>query len=157
MKFKIVAITASALAICSGSAAEDYPRQLAGLARVVDGDTIEINKEGVRLNGFDSPEKGSSCGTLDVYKAGRTALVDFIGTQTVECQLIGKTGTRHVGICSVGGQELGEFMVSAGWARDWPRFSNRAYADEEKAAREAKAGIWGLECPADLWGTRNYD
>lgn len=157
MKFNICLSAALVLAFCSGAAADEYPRQVSGVPRVIDGDTIEINKEGIRLNGFDSPEEGSSCGNLDVYKAGTAALVDFIGTQTVECQLIGKTGTRHVGICSVAGKELGEHMVSTGWARDWPRFSKRAYADEEKAARLAGAGIWGLECPAELWGTRSYD
>ncbi len=157
MKHKTCLIAAAALALCSGAAAEEYPRQVSGVPRVIDGDTIEINKESIRLNGFDSPEEGSFCGTLDVYKTGKSALVDFIGTQTVECTLTGKTGSRHVGICSVGGQELGEHMVATGWARDWPRYSKRAYADEEKTARNAKAGIWGLACPADLWGARNYE
>jgi endonuclease YncB( thermonuclease family) len=157
MKFNICLSAALALALCSGASADEYPRQISGLPRVIDGDTIEINKESIRLNGFDSAEKGSQCGSLDVYESGKAALSDFIGTQTVECQLIGKTGSRHVGICSAGGKELGEHMVSTGWARDWPRYSKRAYADEEKTARDAKAGIWGLQCPADLWGARNYE
>jgi endonuclease YncB( thermonuclease family) len=47
-------------------------------------------------------------------------------------------------------------MVAAGWARDWPRFSHGRYASAEAAARLAHRGIWGLACPADLWGNRNY-
>lgn len=148
---------AAAFALGLAACADEKPATLAGVASVIDGDTIEIHGERIRLSGFDSPESGSRCGAVNVYQAGSLALSDFIGTQTVECALTGKNGDRHVGICFAGGQELGEFMVAAGWARDWPRFSKRVYADEEKAAREAGAGIWGLECPADLWGMRNYD
>lgn len=137
--------------------AESAP-SIQGMASVIDGDTIEIHGEQVRLNGFDTPESGARCAAVNVYQAAGFGLADFIGTQTVECALSGKDRYgRHIGTCSVGGAELGEHMVSTGWGRDWPRYSKRAYADEEKTAREAKAGIWGLECPADLWGTRNYD
>lgn len=148
---------AAAFVFCLAACADEKPTTLAGVASVIDGDTIEIHGERIRLSGFDSPEIGSRCGAVNVYQAGSLALSDFIGTQTVECTLTGKNGERHVGICSAGGKELGEFMVSEGWARDWPRFSKRAYADEEKTARDAGAGIWGLECPADLWKNRNYD
>jgi endonuclease YncB( thermonuclease family) len=143
------------LALCFGAAAQDT---LAGVASVKDGDTIFIHSEEIRLGGFDSPEVGKLCGNVNVYQAAALALSDLIGTQTVECSLTGKDRHgRHVGTCYVRGKELGEHMVSEGWARDWPRFSKRAYADEERIARDAGAGIWGLECPAELWGNRNYD
>lgn len=58
--------------------------------------------------------------------------------------------------CSVGGGDLGEHMVSHGWARDWPRYSGGDYAAEEASARNNRRGMWGMSCPADLWGGRDY-
>ncbi len=83
---------------------------------------------------------------------------DFIGEQTVTCQLTGEDQyKRGIGQCSAGGESLAEHMVASGWGRDWPRYSKGAYADEEQAARSAGAGIWGLPCPEDLWGDRSYE
>jgi endonuclease YncB( thermonuclease family) len=158
LKIKIYLGACVALVACLAAAAEAAPGTLSGVASVIDGDTIEIHGEQVRLNGFDTPEEGARCGAVNVYQAAALALSDFIGTQTVDCALSGKDRyKRHIGTCRVDGAELGEHMVLTGWGRDWLRYSKGAYAGEEKTAREAKAGIWGLECPADLWGDRNYE
>lgn len=161
---KIVAVI-SAVAMLGSCAPEvgapnasDNPEILAGNASIRDADTIEIHGRAIRLSGFDSPEKGSRCGRVNVYAAGANALQEFLGQKTVTCHMTGKmNGDREIGTCEVDGVDLGDFVVGKGWGRDWPKFSQCAYADEEAAAREALAGIWGLDCPADLWGTRNYD
>jgi endonuclease YncB( thermonuclease family) len=71
------------------------------------------------------------------------------------------TGARNrdriVATRSVGEVYVGDYMVSQGWGRDWPRYSNRKYADEEATARSAKRGLWEMSCPADLWSGRDYD
>ena len=137
---------------------KDDGSQLVGTASVIDGDTIEIHGERIRLNGFDSPERDSICGSVNVYKEAAFALSDFIGQRTVVCDISGKDRyDRSIGDCKADGKSLAEFMVSEGWARDWPRYSRGAYADEERRARGAHRGIWGLDCPEDLWGDRNYD
>lgn len=151
-------ISASALVACANASADPVSSSISGTASVVDGDTIEIHGKRIRLDGFDTPERGSMCGTTNVYQKAALALSDFIDARTVTCELTGEDQyKRGIGQCNVGDQSLAEYMVSNGWGRDWPRYSKGAYADEEQAARSTGAGIWGLACPDDLWGDRNYE
>jgi endonuclease YncB( thermonuclease family) len=159
--FRSVALLA--LAFCAvGSCNPRTPSQsqpvgdLIGVASVIDGDTIDIHGTRVRLSGFDAPERGRTCSGVNVYQRASFALSDFIGARIVSCTLTGaKTYEREVGTCSVDGRDLGELMVEAGWARDWPRYSHGKYAAEEERARAAKRGVWANTCP-EIWGTRNY-
>ncbi len=128
-----------------------------GTASVIDGDTIEIHGQRIRLDGYDTPESGKRCGTAKVYQQAALALSDFIGTQTVTCTNTGRDRDRIVATCQAGGTDFGDHMTREGWGRDWPKFSQGRYADEEAEARALKRGLWGLACPDDLWGTRNYD
>lgn len=130
---------------------------IVGVATVTDGDTIEIHGTAIRLSGFDAPERGRMCGSTNVYQRASLALSDAIGSRTVHCAPDGtETHGRTVATCTVDGVDLGEQMVSQGWARDWPRFSHGVYADEEASARSGQRGIWGLQCPSELWGNRDY-
>lgn len=136
----------------------DLTGQIVGVASVIDGDTIEIHGQRIRLSGFDSPERGKTCAGTNVYQKAALYLSDQIGTQTVNCHRTGRDSyDRAVATCRVNGADLGDLMVGAGWARDWPRYSKGAYADMEVQARGAQKGIWSLECPDDLWGNRKYD
>lgn len=152
-----------ALAVCGAGFAVAEPGSgtsstIAGSAAVVDGDTITLGEYKVRLNGFDTPERDSMCGSTDVYAAASKALADFIADQTVTCELNGdKSYDRVIGTCSVRGTDLGTFMAESGWGRDWKRFSGGKYAAAEKAARTDQRGLWGLSCGEDLWGNRKYD
>jgi len=143
------------------SAAQPSERQktnITGTATVIDGDTITLGEHKVRLNGFDTPERDSMCGSTNVYAAASNALADFIAEQTVTCELNGdKSFDRVIGTCFARGTDFGTFMVENGWGRDWPRFSGGKYAAAEKAARADQRGLWGLSCSNDLWGDRKYD
>lgn len=124
----------------------------------MDGDTIEIHGKRIRLSGFDTPERGATCGAVNVYQKAAFALSDFIGERTVSCDVAGTDRyDRLVATCSAGGTDLGDYIVQEGWGRDWPQYSHGKYADEERSARAAKVGIWELNCPDDLWGDRTYD
>jgi endonuclease YncB( thermonuclease family) len=131
--------------------------QINGVASVVDGDTIEIHGSRIRLSGFNAPERGKRCGDTNVYQKATLYLSDQIGAKTVTCDVSGTDRyDRAVAICSVKGSDIGDIMVGAGWARDWPRYSRGKYAQAEATARQGGKGIWGLACPADVWNGRNY-
>lgn len=48
---------------------------------------------------------------------------------------------RTVGQCSVGGRDLGDYMVRGGFAVAYRQYS-KAYVEDEDLARSEKAGIW---------------
>lgn len=147
----VLAGTLAALAV-----GEEIPSpQLAtvsGPARIIDGDTLDVNGVRVRLWGIDAPEARQTC--LDA--SGRSwacgerateALRRIVGSETVECRR--KDADRYgrmVAICacsvSMTGLSVNVIMVLDGWAVDYARYSRGFYAVDEKAARERRAGIW---------------
>lgn len=131
--------------------------EIVGVATVTDGDTIEIHGQAIRIHGVDAPERGKRCGEVNVYQQASLALSDFTAGQTVSCSVNGRDGEREVATCTVGGFDIAEHTTRAGWTRDWPRYSDRAYADEEAEARAAGRGMWGLSCAPDVWSGRNYE
>lgn len=150
-----VLATASVLSSLPRAAAQS--QTISGIASVVDGDTIEIHGERIRLGGFDAPESGARCGSANVYNLAANALADHVAGRTVMCTITGRDAYgRTTADCSVNGADLGDQLVRAGWARDWPRYSNGRYASAEARARAARVGIWGMNCPANLWGNRDY-
>lgn len=139
------------------STAMAQSQTISGVASVVDGDTIEIHGERIRLAGFDAPESGARCGRSNVYALAANALADHIASRTITCTVTGRDAYgRITADCSADGVDLGDHLVRAGWARDWPRYSNGRYAAVEAQARAAQAGVWGMNCPGNLWGARDY-
>lgn len=131
--------------------------EMVGVASIVDGDTIEMHGKRIRIQGYDTPERNTLCGSVNVDQKASLALSDFVGTRTVTCTDTGeRNNNRIVARCSVGGVDFGDHMVEQGWARDWPRFSKGKYCSKEKTARAARRGVWGLACGSNLWSNRNY-
>jgi endonuclease YncB( thermonuclease family) len=115
-------------------------------ARVIDGDTIDLSGQRIRLFGIDAPEKGQVCDqqgqVRDCGAWSARVLRDLIGTDPVQCRArdTDRYG-RTVATCTVAGRDLGEMMVGQGAARAYTRYSAR-YLAHERAAKTQGIGIW---------------
>jgi endonuclease YncB( thermonuclease family) len=123
-----------------------------GHAVVVDGDTIDLAGQRVRLEGIDAPEIGQTCPGrfwLWGWNAGAHAkreLARMIGTQAVTCRSLGRDKYgRVLGVCSVGQLELNAEMVRRGMAWAFVKYS-QSYVVPEQVARANKVGIWRKAC-----------
>lgn len=162
MKLYILLAAIAAAACTQAEHVELDAYEHVGVASIIDGDTLDIRENRYRFNGIDTPERGSRCGSVNVYQKAAFALSDITKGRNVTCEPNGtKTYDRLVATCFVDIDDkrvnLSQHLVEEGWARDWPRYSKGKYAGAERAARSKKLGVWGLTCPNDLWGDRNYD
>ena len=128
-----------------------HASDLVGRASVIDGDTLEIRGERIRIEGIDAPESRQTChdrATAEEVRCGQRAalwLSDLIGARTVTCQEAGRDRyKRMLAHCAVAGQDVGAAMVEAGWALAYVRYS-REYEAQEAKARDARVGIWAWD------------
>jgi Staphylococcal nuclease homologue len=74
--------------------------------------------------------------------AARDELIKYADKKTWTCHVerVDRRG-RDVARCTVDGEDIQKWLVKSGWAMSFTRRSHDYDADE-KAAREAKAGMW---------------
>lgn len=120
--------------------------ELTGRARAVDGDTLEVAGQKVRLFGIDAPELDQQCDQSGrrwaCGQAARERLAEIVGRQRLACavQDIDRYG-RNVATCTAGGEDIAALMVREGMAIAYRRYSGR-YVNAEAAARSEGLGLW---------------
>lgn len=117
----------------------------------VDGDTLSADGERLRLKGIDAPEYRQRCRRNGVDWAcgaeSRKMLATIIKIGSPECR--GKERDRYGRLlvtCVADALDINAAMVRNGMA-----VSYGGYAEEERVARQAKAGLWAgdFERPSD--------
>jgi len=119
---------------------------ISGTASVIDGDTIEIHGQRIRLYGIDTPESRQLCERdAKPYRCGQVAalaLADRIGRRPVDCEErdVDRYG-RVVAICSQSGEDLNAWLVRSGYGVAYRKYA-LDYVAEEEAAKKERRGLW---------------
>jgi len=119
------------------------PANVQGVARVIDGDTLAIGPERIRLNGINAAEIDTPAG-----RQAKAALGRVIAGRPVACLAVDQPDRygRMVARCVVGtGIDLGAAMLAAGQARAWEHFLTNqphraAYLALDAAGQRRAAG-----------------
>lgn len=117
-----------------------------GMARIVDGDTIALGDQRIRLFGIDAPEHDQICSMAGkAYRCGNEAtaeLTTLMQGRQPSCEP--KDHDRYgrlVAVCFVDGKDIGQEMVESGWAVAFRKYSED-YVTDEAEARTAHRGLW---------------
>lgn len=139
------------------------PPTITGRASVIDGDTLEIHGQRIRLWGVDAPEGRQSCDGADgaAYACGRLSanrLDQHLQDKTIACfeEDTDRYG-RMVARCEVDGEDVGAWLVRQGYAVRYARYARGAYVAEEADAKRDRIGVWAgaFTNPEDWRRARN--
>ncbi|AKS46772.1 Endonuclease YncB, thermonuclease family [Octadecabacter temperatus] len=118
-----------------------------GRVRVVDGDTLDVSGQRVRLHGIDAPETEQTCEDAQgsVWPCGAFVREEvarrYQGVRATCHEIEQDRYGRSVAKCFVNGRDIGETLVSDGWARAYREYS-MDYDLAEKSAQVLGLGLW---------------
>ena len=123
-----------------------FAKTIIGKPKIIDGDTIHIDKNKIRLHAIDAPETKQKC-LIDSKEwfCGKQATIELkklINDRIVKCITNDiDIYNRFVAICLIDTIDLNQWMVKNGWAVAY-RYYSSDYIIEEKFARDNNLGIW---------------
>ena len=155
--FRRFILALAVLAVPAAAPAAD----ISGVPKFRDGDQIIIGTTRIRLTGMDAPALDQLCLNPKGERwtcggAARDELIKHVGDKSWTCTPLRTDRFGRIAAkCDVGGEDIQQWMVRNGWAMAYTQF-NKAYEADEKAARDAKAGVWAgaFIAPWD-WRVRN--
>ena len=126
-----------------------------GIPKVIDGDSLEINNNKIRLIGIDAPERKqiskkpyliiSFLNFQTNYECGLVAtnqLKKFINNRTIKCTSENKDRyNRYLSTCYLKKIDINSWLVKNGYAVAFTRYS-MIYLNEELYAKNNKIGLW---------------
>ena len=133
----------------------DEVKIISGIAKVTDGDTIQINEKKIRFFGIDAPEKKQKCRKPWLIISFLTFNKDYpcgeistkklkkkINDKFVTCKWIEKDRyKRFIAECFKNKVNINEWMVRNGYAIAYIKYSKKFIFQENIAKRE-KLGLW---------------
>ncbi|WP_291160639.1 thermonuclease family protein [Hyphomicrobium sp.] len=124
---------------------EPFPASISGAARPIDGDSLFVGGNEVRLLGIDAPEGRQTCSRGDqTWNCGDEAKLELaraIGGEIVSCDVRERDRYgRLLARCTAGGRDINAAMVQAGMA-----VAYGGYAEDEADARSSRRGVWSGE------------
>ncbi len=142
-----VALLAVGVAAAAAEAKRIDPILLQGEARAVDGDTLQVGDTRLRLHGIDAPELRQTCEDQagEAWACGRRAASELAAAVAGgEIHCISRERDRYrrlVATCWSQGRDIGQSLVSYGWAVAYRRYS-ADYVRDEDVARYLTQGMW---------------
>lgn len=143
-----------------GLSVGDGRADIAGPAQVVDGDTLTVAGQRIRLEGVDAPEAGQMCERDGApWACGRDVTLALrlrLQGRGVRCAVSGRDRyDRAIARCRIGEEDVGAWLVREGLAVAYTRFTWR-YLPQEVAARWDGRGLWAgrFDTPEE-WRRRN--
>jgi len=139
-------IVSSALALCLWTQ-NIFAETVSGHVIVIDGDTLEVHGQRIRLHGIDAPESGQQCKDVNgrMYRCGQMAakqMFGYVSGQTVNCEILNKDRYgRFIARCLVNGTDVNELIVKDGWALAYRQYS-KDYSSAEGQAKRDNLGLW---------------
>ncbi|MGE3142369.1 MAG: thermonuclease family protein [Hyphomonadaceae bacterium] len=123
--------------------------EIVGYARIIDGDTVEIDGHRIRFPGIDAPERRQACGGAPVGQMATAALERITAGKRLVCAPRGADDYgRTLADCRADGESVSARLVREGWAMDYPRFSGGRFALAQFQAQTAGRGLWAHQCLA---------
>ena len=119
---------------------------ITGKAKVIDGDTIHIGNNKIRLHGIDAPEQKQTC-TIEgnEWNCGLDAMIflsNLINKKSVSCKINDiDRYKRFVAICFIDNININQLMIISGWAIAY-RYYSKDFIKDEEIAKKNKLGIW---------------
>jgi len=116
------------------------PVVLRGKCWVVDGDTIVIGGQNIRIAGIDAPELDHPYGNV-----ARSALIRLVRGHEVTATVTGELSyDRLVAVCHLpDGRDIAAEMVRMGMALDWAKHSRGRYRGLEPP--DARRRMWRID------------
>ena len=157
-RYPVRAVAAFALSLAL--AGPGHAETLSGQARIIDGDTLAVAGQRVRLHGIDAPETRQSC-TRDGSRwpcgeAATRAMRRLAGNAPVRCEVRDRDRYgRAVATCFSAGRDVQQQLVRQGLALAYRKYSTR-YVRDEDAARAEGLGLWAGEF-VEPWNWRKQN
>lgn len=127
--------------------------EIAGMPRIIDGDTLEVAGQRIRIGGIDAPEMREQCQDAagQQWPCGswaKDAAQAMLAGHMLRCVDLGQRSyDRVVGRCYLDGRDIAIDLIEAGAARPCLRHAReqgqeQTYLRAEQRAVKARAGVY---------------